>query len=164
MKPTYSNIKFTEGLYTAGHYLIQIVPREWLLDAIIPDFNTGKVIDEILLQDGRAWLNLECVPDTYEFDEKPKSNRGGSYFEVTVQGTINNITPELLAALETMRHHEIVAVLKDKQRQLKVVGNIDTGMVFRFANKEDSSKQGGMQVCAIDMVMDSDTATPFYEI
>lgn len=164
MKASYANLTLTQGLYAAGICEIQIVPREWLQDPYTVDFNTGKVIDQILLEADRNFITLEFTPESYEFDEKPKSNRGGSYFEVQVQGNINNITPELLVTLETIRYHEMVAILKDKQRRLKVVGNKDTGLVFRFANKEDTTRQGGLQICAIDMTMDSEKLSPFYDI
>jgi len=164
MISSYANIKATSGLYAAGICQIKMVPREWLTEAWTVDFLTGKVISEILLEDDREFITLDLVPDSYEFEEKPKSNRGGSYFEVMVQGTLNNITPELLATLETVRYHEMVAILKDKQRRYKVVGNKEAGLIFRYSNKEDSTKQGGLQVCAIDMAMDSDKLNPFYEI
>lgn len=164
MITSYANIKVTQGLYAAGICQVKIVPREWLTDPWVADFLTGKVIDEILLEPDRSFITLELVPDSYEFEEKPKSNRGGSYFEVTVQGNLNNITPALLASLETVRYHELVAILKDKQRRYKVVGNKEAGLAFRFANKEDATKQGGIQVCAIDMTMDSAELSPFYEI
>ena len=164
MKPSYSNINLTTGHYAGGIYKIKIAPKEWLAFPITPNFSSGKVIDEVLLQDGKEFIELECAPDTYEFDEKPKSNRGGSYFEITIQGTVNNVTPELLATLETLRYHEVVAILYDKRRRLKVVGNEYAGLVFRYSNKEDSTKQGGLQICAIDLTMDSDKASPFYVI
>ncbi len=164
MKTSYANINVTQGLYAAGICQVKIVPREWLTEAWVADFSTGKVISEILLQEDREFITLNLVPDSYEFEEKPKSNRGGSYFEVSVQGTLNEITPELLATLETIRYHEMVAILKDKKRRYKVVGNKDAGLVFRFGNKEDATKQGGLQICAIDMNMDSDNLSPFYEL
>ncbi len=164
MKTSYANIKATQGLYAAGICQVKIVPREWLTDPWVADFATGIVVNEILLEEDREFITLELVPDSYEFEEKPKSNRGGSYFEVAIQGTLNNITPALLASLETVRYHEMVAILKDKQRRYKVVGNKDAGLVFRFGNKEDASKQGGIQMVSIDMTMDSDNLSPFYEI
>src|SRR5436190_18518264 len=164
MLRTYTDIKPTSGLYTAGICEIMIVPREWLTDAWVAEFADNKVVHEILLDYGYEFITLELTPESYEFDEKPKTNRGGSYFEITVQGNLNNITPELLQSLETIRYHEVVAILKDKRRRYKVVGNKDAGLVFRYANKEDTTKQGGLQVVAIDMTMDCDKLSPFYEI
>lgn len=164
MLNSYANLKFTEGPYAAGTCFIKAVPREWLLYPIAADFNTGKIIDEILLQPGREFIKLELVPDSYEFDEKPKSNKGGNYFVVTVQGTLNNLTPELLLTLETLRNHELVVILKDRRQRWRVTGDQDAGMTLQFSNKEDSTRQGGLQTVAIDLSMDAEKAALFYEI
>lgn len=151
-------------MYAAGICFIKAVPREWLLYPIAADFNTGKIIDEILLIEDRDFIKIDLVPDTYEFDEKPKSNRGGAYYEVTLQGNLNNITPETLLSLETLRHHELVVIFKDRRGRFKVIGDQDSGMTLRFADKEDNTRQGGLQTVALDLTMDSEKAALFYEI
>jgi len=163
MKQKYSNVTLSSGHYRAGICQIKIAPKEWLLDPVIIDFNTNIVNHEVLLKPDFNFLTLDFTPDSYEFDEKPKSSRGGSYFEVTLQGMVNNITPDILATLETFRYHEMVAIIKDKNKRMKVVGDQDAGLIFRFTNKE-SSNQGGVQQCAVDLTMDAEKLSPFYEI
>lgn len=162
MKRIYTDVAATQGFYAAGIYKIQLVPREWINTPIVANFNTWKVDNAVDLKAGYSFIELAAVPDSYEFDEKPKSNRGGSYFEVSIQATINEITPDLLPVLETLRYHELVAILYDKRRRKKIVGDQDAGLTFRFANKEDSTKQGGVQPISIDLTMDSDKAAFFY--
>ena len=157
MNNTYSSIELSTGFYIAGLYKVIIAPREWLTETIDRDFNTGKVIKPVTL------LALQFTPDTYEFSEKPKSGKQGPYFEVSIQGTANNISPKILQTLETYRYHEMIAILYDKKKRLKVVGNKENGLVFTFTNKE-STTQGGLQLCEIDLNMLSEQAAPFYEV
>lgn len=162
MKPAYSNISLTTGANRSGICEIKLVPREWLQQPIVPDFNTRIVYGEILLQPDRAWITLELAPETYDFEEKPKSSKGGSYFETSASGNLNDITPENLAVLETLRNHEFVCVLKDRQRRLRVVGNADAGLIFRAGNKIEN-KNGGQQIGAVDLSMETEFFAPFYE-
>lgn len=107
-------------------------------------------------------ISLDLVPDSYIFEEKPKESRAGQFFQVMVQGNINDITPELLTSLNTIRNHEVIAILHDKRGRKKIVGDETSALLFRFGNKEDNTKQGGIQVCSIDMTMDSENTAPFY--
>ncbi len=163
MKPIYNNLTLTTGAYFAGISKIKIVPREWITEPIEIDFETGKVINEVLLAEGKQWLNLELTENSYDFEEKIKSSRSGEYYDIVIQGTINNISPELLQILETIRYHEMVAVAMDRQRRWKVIGNKDAALLFRFSNKENNN-QGGQQICSIDLSMQSEHTSPFYEV
>ena len=162
MKQAYNNISITSGAYAAGIFKIQIAPREWLQYDIVPDFTTGKVLNEVLLTDNKSFIKLSFTPDSYQFDEKPKNTKAGTYFEIKFEGIINNITPEILLTLETLRNHELVAILHDKQRRKKVIGNQAAGLIFQYSNQEDA-KNGGVQICAVSLMMDSEAITPFYE-
>jgi len=164
MKPVYSNIEATQGLYAAGFCKIKLAAKEWISSVISPDFNTGKLTVPVTFFDGFNWLEFSAVPDTIEFSEKPKNNRGGSYYEVSLEADLNNIPPELLPVLESLRYHELVALVYDKRRRYKIIGNHETGLLFNFYNKEDASKQGGVQTVKITMEMDSEFAAIFYDI
>ena len=161
MKNAYSKIKNVTGTVNAGLCKVLIAPREWLQYPIERDFNNGNVVIPIVLDSGREFYEIEFLPETYEFEEKTKTGKAGSYFDTSVQGIVNNITPELLQVLETLRYHEVVAILKDRQRRLKVVGNKDKALTFRVSNKEISNN-GGNQVVAIEMFMESEQLAPFY--
>ena len=161
MNQVYSNIAPTTGAFSSGICKIQIAPKEWLLDDIEIDFNTGTVISQVLLRDQLAWINLDLTENSYEFEEKPKSSKGGPFFEITIAGLVNNLTPELLQVLSTLSHHELIAILKDRQRRLKIVGTMTAGLVFQFGNREITSN-GGTQTINIDLTMQSEDPAPFY--
>ncbi len=163
MKNIYSDIKFTPGLYAAGIYSILIAPREWLLFPLQINFATGIVDHEVHLAPERKFLQLDLVPDSYVFEEKPKESRGGPYFQTQVQGNINNITPELYSSLSSITNHEVIAILYDKRGRKKIVGTHESALNVRFTNKEDSSRQGGIQIVSIDLSMDTENLAPFYD-
>ncbi len=163
MKNLYGDLKVTQGFYIPGICQIKIAPIEWIQDPVKIDFKTGKVIDEVILIDNKNFYLLEFAPESYLFDEKPKSNRGGSFYEKSIQGDLNNLTPELVAIMETLRNHEVVAILKDKRKRTKLVGTEEAGLVFRYYNKE-SNKNGGEHTVAIDLTMEAENISPFYEI
>jgi hypothetical protein len=163
MKPAYNNIAAKTGSFTGGINQIKIAPRDWVQDVISADFATGKVIDEIYLFDNKKWLVLECSQESLDLDEKPKGGRSGEYVEITIQGSLNDLSPEILQTLETLKQYELIAIIRDNQKRFKVVGDTDSGLILRFSNKETSAK-GGTQICNIDLSMQSEYYSPFYEI
>lgn len=160
---TYTDIKFNTGFYSAGFFKVWIAPREWLVDPIVRDILTGIVTTEIELPVGMEFLELQFTPETYVFTEKPKVSKQGPSFEVSIQGTDNCITPEKLIVLETFRNHEMVAIIQDRNKKVKVVGDKNNGLIFSFSNKESSDK-GGNQIVEVDLIMFSEQAAPFYQV
>ncbi len=160
---TYSSIKIQTGNYSAGFFKAQIVPREWIVDPIERDINTGIVTTEIELLVGREFLELQFTPSSYKLQEKAKIGKQGKYFEVEIEGTDNIITPEKLITLETFKNHEMVAIVQDRNKKLKIFGDKDNGLVFTFSNQE-SSDAGGNQIVDVSLSMLAELAAPFYEI
>jgi hypothetical protein len=159
MKPVYSDLSPKRGVHVAGICSIQIVPREWLETPIAIDFTTGKVIVEVDLVADKEWINLGLLEESYDYDEKPKSSKSGSFFEVAAGGVTNDLSPEILQTLETFRYHEFIAILKDKQQRYRIVGDQDAGMVLQFA-----SSQGNILKVDISLQMQTEAAPPYYEV
>src|SRR5881392_728476 len=113
MKQVYGNIAFTTGAQVAGICEIKIAPREWLASDPVIDFATGKILTDLALTDDKEFLILTLTQDSYEYNEKPKNNRGGSYYEVSCNGTINDLDSTTQQMLESLRYHEFVAIIKD---------------------------------------------------
>jgi hypothetical protein len=160
MKRSYNNINPSFGPYSKGICKILIAPREWVQDAIIKDFETGKVVDAIILTDARQFIELQFTPESYSYEEKPKGSKAGSYYEISLEGIANNITAETLLTLETLRHHEFVAIIFTKDNLQKLVGDNETGLRLVFGNKEDDNKQ----VLSIAMAMENECMAPVYEV
>ena len=110
----------------------------------------------------KNWLKLQLVESSYEFDEKPKSNKGGSYYETSLSGTSNDLSADLLQVLETLRYSEFVVIAMDRQKRYRIIGNQDAGMVMQITNKQINN-QGGNQIITIDFTIQTETLSPFLE-
>lgn len=161
MKPIYNNVLVTTGRYTAGICKILIAPREWLVNTWIKDFSTNVIINTITLQEGRAWLELELVEDTYDFSEKPKESKAGPYFDMSLDGLINDLDEDTLQILNTYRYHEFVGIILDRKRRQIVSGNKDAGMILRMG-RETQNKQGGTNEIPISLTIQNEELCPFY--
>lgn len=163
MKQVYSQLKPVTGAYTVGICSIKIAPREWLTANPIIDFSTGKITTALSFLSGKDFIEISLLQDTYIYDEKPKLNKEGSYFELSISGILNDISAATQQILNTYRYHEMVVIFEDKQKRLRIGGSKDAGMLFQWNNKETSAA-GGNQVVSISLDMQSEYPAPFYEL
>lgn len=163
MRPAYSDHKLFTGIHTAGIYKLQVIAKEWLQDPLVIDFNTGKITTAAVLIFGKTWLTIELTPESYDFDEKMKTGKPGSYFETTISGTSNSIDATLLQQMETLRYHEIIAIVFERDKRKRIVGDQTTGMSYQFYPKLKNSS-GGQQQISIDLIIQTARTAPFYEV
>lgn len=157
---SYNPIETLKGWYFSGIYSVLIAPREWLLAPVERNNSTGVIAGIPELENPYQYIPLEFAPETYGFEEKPKTNKQGPFFETHLEGTTNNLSAEILLTLETLRYHEFVAIIKTRKKETKFVGNKDNGLILQFSNKE-VSKTGGNQEIAIDLQNDFEQAAAF---
>lgn len=161
MKPIYASIQASTGQLMPGICSIKIIPREWVADALIVDFATNTILVEPVLADGRNWIDLFLVEPTFAYSEKPKTSKGGSYYELSISGALNNMDAAILQTLETLRYHEFICIVKDKQERNKIAGDTEAGLSLQITHGE-SNDQGGVQTIGIELFMLSEAASPFY--
>jgi len=158
MKPVYNNITLKQGPHIAGITNVKVAAREWLTHDAVIDFETGKIITPII---SSRWLTLEFTADSYEYDEKQKSNKSGSYYEISLSGLINNYDAPLQQTLNTLRYHEFVAIVLDCNRLMRFVGSKEAGLVFSVNNKTQNSAR--RQMAEVLLTMESEDPAPFFE-
>lgn len=161
MQNVYSKISAAIGPHLAGICQIKIAPIEWMNTLLIIDFLTGSIKNNVSFIAGKNFISLELIPETYDYIEKPKTNKQGSFYEISLSANTNNISVENLQILNTYRHHQFILLAKNKQGQLKLIGNKDAGMIFNFGNKE-TNNNGGTQLVTVDFNMDLEDPAPFY--
>lgn len=161
MKPVYASIQASTGQIMPGICGIKIIPREWLTGVLIVDFSTNTILSEPVLADGRVWIDLFLVEPTFAYSEKPKTSKGGSYYEVSIAGALNNIDAGILQTLETLRYHEFICIVKDKQDRNRIVGDTEAGLSLQITHVENNDN-GGSQTISIELFMISEAASPFY--
>jgi hypothetical protein len=59
-----------------------------MADANIDEY-TGEATVLPLLDAGKYWLNLQLVPASFSFDEKPKNGKPGNWYSITAGGNLN---------------------------------------------------------------------------
>lgn len=163
MNTYYSDINLKTGPHIAGICYLQIAPREWLTQNPIIDFASGKILNPVVFSNSHNWLKLQLVQDSYSFSEKPKNNKAGSYFEISISGLINYIDASLLLQLETYRYNELIALVKDNNGQLRLVGNANIGLIADIGNFQENKQDGSCEI-SIEMKMQNSSASPFYEV
>lgn len=162
MKPIYGNIQPTTGALYSGICTLKIVPKEWITSFIEIDFLTNTVIYEPILKEGVDWLIITLTEKSYEYAELPKTTKAGQYCEISFSGTTNNLSPEILQILETLKYHEFVAITKDRYGRQKLIGNNATGLTLSIGNKETNA-DGGTQTVTVALYMENEFAAPFYK-
>lgn len=161
MKPVYNNIQPVTGHLETGICVAKIIPREWLALPLAVEFTSNTILTEPVLLDGKTWLSLEFVQPTYDYSEKPKTSNGGTYYEILLTGSINNIDASLLQTLETLRYHEHIAIVKDRKGRERIIGDPDSGMTLQVTNRTTNDNGGNITI-TIELSYLSDAAPPFY--
>lgn len=160
MKTVYNNIELKPGVHTGGICKIEIVPIEWLDEKIETDFSTGAVV-EVNLIAGKEWIVLELAPDSYLFDERSKTSKAGSYYELAISGQANDLDDELRQLLETLRYHQFVVKATDREKRPRISGNIDKGMKMSIPNANDNADGGGTLSVALNFSFEHERMAPF---
>ncbi len=161
MSNAYADIPLATGSRFAGIYLTKIVPREWLYDAILVDYTTGKVITAVTLLSGKNFLQINTVPESSDYTELQKNAEAGDYFELKLTGIITAYGPAAQLALETYRYHEWVVIFIDQDKNLRIAGNKEQGMRFG-ADFKEIGKNGGNTSYGMSLIMESPCRAPFY--
>ncbi len=163
MKPVYSNVDLKPGAHNGGIITIQVAAKEWLSSDPVISFMSGKVTTAITLLEGFNWLTLEFTPGSYTYDEKPKQSKPGTYYEVTAAGIINYSDPDLQQVLQTLRYHQVVAIVTNRNKFRKVVGNTEYGMIPQIGNIITNAASG-KEYAEFSLLAQTEASPPFYEI
>lgn len=163
MKSVYDNIPLQPGAHTGGIFSIFVIPKDFVTADPVIDFNTGKVTTALTLADEKDWQELQFTPDSYDYDETPKSPRTGTYYEITLKGVLNNVTPDTQQIINTLRYHELICLVKDRQKNIKLVGDRQFGMILQF-NSSNLNTSGGKKTIPVVLSFDSEHPAPFYEV
>lgn len=165
MYTQYGNITLSTGAHEGGICSIKIAPRQWIGSDISIDFLTNTV-NAALDFSGSPLPNndiiaLELVPDSFFHNEKPVNSKTGNYFDVSIGGSVNNMTPFLKMIIDSLRYDELVALVIDHSGKTRLVGNRETGLSMQV-NYTNTNKDGGMLECSIELSMQIEKSSPYY--
>lgn len=161
MKSAYSDIKNLPSNQVAGICNIVITPREWLQVDPVVDYDTGKVLTTPILKTNRFWMLLNLAPRSYDYTEAPKVNKSGDYYEIAASGAINTYNYSLRLVLQTLRNSEFVAIVRDRNKRRRIVGNTVAALKLKTAYRQKNSPSGDENL-EITLSMDAEDPAPFY--
>lgn len=159
MKPVYSNLTPTYGVHQGGVCKIEIAPIEWLSTKLIRDFANGCTVIPALIE-GKEWIVIEFTPDSYSYDEKPKTIKAGTYFETSVDGTSNDLDASTYQLLETLRYHQFIAIVTDRKKRKRICGTNETGMTMQIGNDNKNTDSGKLTV-PVNLQYQNEKLNPF---
>lgn len=160
MLQKYSAIKSIAGNHKGGICTIKIIPKEWLASNWTIDFATGNILSIDLIP-GKDFISLNLIRESYKYNENPKSNKSGTYYDISLSGSSNDIDSPTLQALNTYRYHEWVVLFKDKKNRQRIAGNFTAGMFFEFNNAQENDG-GGKQKVDIKFTIQQEDPAAFY--
>ncbi|MGI4833303.1 MAG: hypothetical protein ACRYFK_07560 [Janthinobacterium lividum] len=81
------------------------------------------VIDQLSLRPGASWYQLVSTRGTVDYKQTPKDlGRHGTSYAQKLLGTLPRHTPELAVGLEALEGQELVALYRDYNGQVQLVG------------------------------------------
>ncbi|MDB5268041.1 MAG: hypothetical protein JWP58_1081 [Hymenobacter sp.] len=104
--------------YTAVYY-------HWA-DALAPfTVAGGQVVGNLVSQAGYQWQQLPLSQNTIKLTETPKESRHGTTYQVKLQGERTQAPPAVLNAVATMARRPVVALVRQADGQLRMVGSVE---------------------------------------
>lgn len=150
------------GVLKSGIVTLQVAPREWIDTVIEVDFDSGKIKTAVSFITGKDWLTLAFASKSYDYNDTPKSNKSGAYREITAAGILNNYDADVQQVIDTLRYHELVVMLMDKNKRIRLIGNTEAGMAFSAG---DIIKNAANQdTVSVSLIMECEDHPPFYEV
>lgn len=163
MKLIYGDITLQPGANKGGIASILFTPKENLVVDPVIDFNTGVVSTPVVLSAGMGWYEIIFTPYSYSFEENPKSNREGSFYELAIKGTVNNLTASTQQVLATLRYSELIVQCIDREKNIKIAGNTVRGMLLQFGTVNTNTPAGSKSM-PVTLTFQSEDPAPFYAI
>lgn len=91
---------------------------------------TGVIADAIELKPGSYLYFCEAIDNFRSFDEQQKNSTPGAAFDIQVQGALRGSNAHNTLSSQTMIYHEWVLLVDDRDGQVRMVGNEDSGADF----------------------------------
>lgn len=161
MKPAYNSLTSKKGNHGGGIVKMHVAPKDWLSEEIVIDFTTNKIIQPVKLLPGKEWIPLGFTKPSFEFNDDPKSNKSGSYYEVTCAGIMNNYDNVLQQTIETLRYYELLTIVTDRFQRQRFIGNMEQGMVI--AGKHVIKNNFGEESLSIKFFMEAEKSPPYID-
>lgn len=163
MKQVYDSLPLAPGAHHGGIFKVLVTPKEVLAADPVINFATGAVTTALTLLGGFSWYEFQFTPESYTYEETPKAGREGNFFEISIKGIINTNTAYYQQVLNTLRYCELVALVTDREKNTKVVGNTARGMLMQYSPNTNNASPG-LKTIQVTLTYQTEESAPYYVV
>lgn len=140
------NISKFAGPNLGGNRALQFLPVEAI--ATIPDPVNGAITGDIVLAGVSDFYSIYSTDGTLLFEETPKQDQAGEYYESSISAFIPKASVELLSILVNMQRSLYVVKVTDNNGLTRLAGNIANPlqMTFQVDPKDNVSSRNGIKI------------------
>jgi hypothetical protein len=120
----------------------------------------GQVVGDLASRPGFQWQLLPLSPHTLKLTETPKDSRHGTTYQVKLQGERPQPTPNVLAAMAALERRPLVALVRQADGQLRLVGTREAPLRLLPAGQgQHPGTRAGLDLLLSTL---TDALAPFY--
>lgn len=110
---------------------IQYAPKEWLASAFEIDLNDNSITRDLVLIDGKSWLEAKPLQQNKALNESPKETNAGLMYEQELQFEVNKDELARNSILNQLSYREFIVVYTDHNGATRVLGTKHKGATLR---------------------------------
>ncbi|THU34231.1 hypothetical protein FAM09_24750 [Niastella caeni] len=146
---------YYNNIYTPVQHLRRPTVRPgglcWIVFALWQDVDlwpqvdplTGLAKTPIALKAGKTWYECQVVDKGRIFNETEKKSSAGHYWEMQVVGYLGGNNSSNTINADVMTFNDYVVMFKDRDGQIRFLGNADTGaeVEFTYTSADNSTSR-----------------------
>lgn len=140
-----------------GLFLIDI---DYVLS--IPAAAENYITSEILLSADLGTCGIGFIPETCGFSEKSKQTGHGRIWEKKIVFDVSKRTPEINSWIRDYSDKKFIAILKDGNSMINIVGSLDFPLRFKNINSEIGTKMPNGTSYDFELVVSEMNQSYFY--
>jgi hypothetical protein len=90
------------------------------------------------------FYEIDFIKTSFDHIEKSKKSKAGTYYDITINATSNNLDPMLLQLLNTLRYKKLAVLLTYCDKSQKLIGDQNNGMQLEFQHNTTNKNNLGL--------------------
>lgn len=97
------------------------------------DPETGVITTNLVLREGASFFTFEATNRDNVLEENLQSSGAGPFIEISVRGRLAGNSENAIMSLDAMKHHQFALLVTDKNGEMRLIGDEDSGADMSFA-------------------------------
>lgn len=99
---------------------------------------TGVITTNLVLREGASFFTFEATNRDNVLEESSQSGNAGPYIEISVRGKLAGNSENAIMSLDAMKHHQFALLVTDKNGEMRLIGDEDSGadMAFSYTSSD----------------------------